>query len=270
MLDVGKGEWSLVKQTSDTDEIQKLVSGFNTMVENLQQLSSDIVLEQEKKKKAEVSMVETQLKLLQSQINPHFIHNTLNTMNYLAKKEGNTKLSEMIFSFNSLLRSSMSYDEMFVSIAEEIENLRNFINIQKMRYDDEVEIKFICNVESEADEAILPKLIVQPLVENALYHGIAPTDGGVISVTVGVRDNRLSIEVRDDGIGINNAVLEEISRGKHLKARRSGQMGIDNVNERLLLYYGESSRLNIKSIPDEGTVISFTIPFETGDEEDML
>ena len=268
MLTVGKGEWLQIESSSTKDEIHELICGFNAMVENLMRLSADVVQEQEQKKKYEVSMIKTQLRLLQSQINPHFIHNTLITMNYLAKKEKNTQLVEMISAFNSLLRSSMSYEEMFISIAEEIENLRNYINIQRIRYADEVAISFQCNVEPEANDAVLPKLILQPFVENALHHGIAPAGGGVITVTVEVKTVEakgefLNITVHDDGVGMSSDRLEEVIHGRHQNTRSRGQVGIDNVNERLVLHYGELCRLKIDSVPDHGTTISFAIPFAT-------
>jgi len=269
MLTVGKGEWIRIEASNTKDEIHELICGFNTMVENLMKLSADVAMEQEQKKKYEVSMINTQLMLLQSQINPHFIHNTLNAMKYLALKNNNPQLVEMISSFNSLLRSSMSYKEIFVTVDEESENLISYINIQKVRYDSDISIDFICGVEPDAADAILPKLILQPLVENALYHGIAPAEGGTISVHICVNDELLRISVKDDGVGMDNEILEEMLSEKSAPSRGDGQVGIENVNERLILHYGELSRLQIESTPNRGTIVSFTIPFITDEVEGL-
>jgi Predicted signal transduction protein with a C-terminal ATPase domain len=256
---LGKGIWPEEIHCHTHDEIKELVNGFNNLVLDIKNLTEKIVEEQEAKKKIEVSMVRFQLDLLQSQINPHFIHNTLNTMNYMAKKAGLTELEETITSFNALLRTSISQNKNFITVMEEIDTLKNYMNIQKHRYD--IKINFVCEVDPETKYALLPKLILQPLVENALFHGIVPKNGGLIKVSVRKEDNELEIMVEDDGAGMQEDVLNLILQGMIPNKKGFNNIGLSNVNERLCLYYSDRSKLRIVSIPDQGTQISFHIPF---------
>lgn len=256
---LGKGTWPQEVHCHTNDEIKELVHGFNNLVQNIKNLTEKIVEEQEAKKKIEVSIVQFQLDLLQSQINPHFIHNTLNTMNYMAKKAGVTELEETITSFNALLRASISQNTSFITVAEEIAHLKHYLNIQKHRYD--IPIGFDCIVDPEAKCALLPKLILQPLVENALFHGIVPKRGGSIKVSVRQEGAELHIAVEDDGAGIAEDVLNPILQGRVTDKKGFSSMGLSNVNERLTLYYSEESKLRIRSVPECGTQITFRIPF---------
>jgi two-component system, sensor histidine kinase YesM len=256
---LGKGTWPKELEYRTNDEIKELISGFNNLVLNIKNLTEKIVEEQEEKKKIEVSNIRFQLDLLQSQINPHFIHNTLNTMNYMAKKAGVKDLEETITSFNSLLRASISQNKSFITVMEEIDNLNNYMNIQKHRYD--IDIDFFCESDPEARCALLPKLILQPLVENALFHGIVPKRGGMIKVSVYKIEDELSIVVEDNGAGIKEDEIELILQGKTRNEKGFSSMGLSNVNERLALYYSDNSKLKIISSTDCGTRIFFCIPY---------
>ncbi|HBE79471.1 MAG TPA: hypothetical protein DDW65_17100 [Firmicutes bacterium] len=259
MDSLGKGIWPKEIECHTNDEIKELVIGFNNLVQNIKNLTEKIVEEQEAKKKIEVSIVQFQLDLLQSQINPHFIHNTLNTMNYMAKKAGLAELEETITSFNALLRTSISPNKNFITVVEEIDNLKNYMNIQKHRYD--IDIDFEWAIDPEAKYALLPKLILQPLVENALFHGIVPKKGGLIKVSVQKEDNELNLTVGDNGAGMEEDVLNLILQGMGPDKKGFNSMGLSNVNERLALYYSEQSKLKILSTPGHGTKITFHIPF---------
>jgi two-component system, sensor histidine kinase YesM len=259
MDSLGKGIWPKEIECHTNDEIKELVIGFNNLVQNIKNLTEKIVEEQEAKKKIEVSIVQFQLDLLQSQINPHFIHNTLNTMNYMAKKAGLAELEETITSFNALLRTSISPNKNFITVVEEIDNLKNYMNIQKHRYD--IDIDFECAIDPEAKYALLPKLILQPLVENALFHGIVPKKGGLIKVSVQKEGNELNLTVVDNGAGMEEDVLNLILQGMAPDKKGFNSIGLSNVNERLVLYYSEQSKLKILSTPGRGTKITFHIPF---------
>ncbi len=258
MRTVRKGNWPAPLPVTREDEISEILDGFNKMNLSLQKKTAQIQAQQEQVRKNEVALVQSQLDLLESQINPHFIHNTLNTMKYLAKLAHAEKLENLIVSFNALLRTSMSTDNLMIPLSEEVENLYHYMDIQKERYD--FPIDFQCDISSEACSVPLPKLILQPLVENSLFHGIAPNDGGTICVKASVADGRLWVTVWDNGTGIQKSRLAILEQRLQPSARGYGGIGIGNVNERLVLSYGASSHLVIESEPGENTSFSFSIP----------
>ena len=256
---LGKGRWPEKIPSYTKDEINDLVCGFNDMAENIKNLTQEIQKKQEEQKKYEISLLKFQLELLQSQINPHFIHNTLNTMTYLAQKAGASELADIITSFNSMLRMSITQNNSFITVTEEIANLQNYMKIQTLRYD--IPLEFVCEVQPEARLALLPKMILQPLVENALFHGIVPKKGGAIRVFVEKRADRIYLSVSDNGVGISKKKLNEILNNKIPDPRGYSEIGLSNVNERLSLFFGQESKLQISSIPLSGTQIEFDIPF---------
>ena len=258
MAELGRGTWQRTGAQSGALEIEDLLTGYNAMVDSLHALTVEITQEQIEKRKIKVAMLQSQLDLLQSQINPHFIHNTLNTMRYMAQKAGNQELNDLIVSFNSLLRASMSQVNMTNPLAVEIENLHHYLNIQLTRYD--VPLDFIVDVPGDALSVEVPKLLLQPLVENALFHGILPIGKGMIKLVARLADGRLWITLLDDGAGIAPDVLEKLLSGATVSARGYNQIGLGNVNDRLKLYYGPSSHLVIESRETHGTAIGFSLP----------
>lgn len=256
---LGNGIWPQKVEAVSSDEVAQLVDGFNTMSENIKNLQEKILEEQDQKQKIELTMVKSQLDLLESQINPHFIHNTLNTLKYMAQKEGNMELSETITSFNTLLRASMSQGNDLITVAEEINNIQNYLNIQRHRYD--VDIIIHCYAFQNAEYALLPKLILQPLVENSLFHGIVPKRGGEIAISFEADQRYLYVSVSDTGVGIEEEKLKNILEIKKGSSRGYNNIGLANVNERLVIYYGEESHLQILSSREYGTFISFKIPY---------
>lgn len=257
---LGHGNFPEPIKVRSQDEMRELARGFNAMVFDIHNLQDAIILEQEKQKEVEVSMMKSKLDLLQSQINPHFIHNTLNTMRYMAQIEGNEKLVHTIVAFNTLLRTSMNTGKEFITVSEEIDNMNHYLDIQKQRYDAQVHVE--CYVFDDVNFAVLPKLILQPLVENSLFHGIIPKGEGTIKIIFRKQEHFLSISVSDDGIGIPEEKQEHILEEKKNSQRGYNNIGLANVNERLVLYYGEDSKLRILSSEEFGTFICFNIPFE--------
>ena len=258
MRTIRKGDWPESLPVTRDDEISEILDGFNKMNLSLQKKTAQIAAQQEQVRKNEVALVQSQLDLLESQINPHFIHNTLNTMKYLAKLAHAEKLENLIISFNALLRTSMSTDNLMIPLSEEVENLYHYMDIQKERYD--FPIDFRCDISPEALSVPLPKLILQPLVENSLFHGIAPNDGGTIQVRARVADGRLWVTIWDNGTGMQKSQLALLEQRLLPSSRGYSSIGIVNVNERLILSYGACSHLVIESVPEENTSFSFSIP----------
>lgn len=240
------------------DELGYLVNGFNLMVDDINRFVNEIFHEQEEKEKAEVAALKFQLESLQSQINPHFLYNTLNTVSYLSLKNRTSEIRELIQALNTLLRSTLSNQDELITIQKEVYFLESYVKIQNYRYEDMIE--FACATDESVLGGLIPKLILQPIVENSLLHGIYPKGtGGKIQVSITAAGGNIKISVRDNGVGIDPDRLKTIAHN----AKGFNRVGIQNVDERLMLYYGDSARLHFESVVGEGTTVTFTIPKRT-------
>lgn len=226
-------------------------------------LSGAILEEQKNFQKAE-------MKALQAQITPHFLYNTFDTIVWLAEEEKTDEVVRITKAFSDFLRISLSRGHEWITIGQELEHIKNYLTIQKIRYAD------ILNYKIEADERLLNlkmiKLVLQPLVENAIYHGIKNKRGrGELSVKVGYTDEsckKILFEVKDNGAGFTAErlceVRAELSSGAEDSENLSSVYGLYNVNKKLKLYYGEQTEgLLIESESGKGSRISFTIPDES-------
>ncbi len=260
MKEFEQNRWPVPLTTNNEDEIKELIVGYNGMLKSFIALTNDIIGRHEDNKEMEMSLINTQIDLLEAQINPHFIHNTLNSMNYLAAKENNYELAKIIQSFNQLLRMSMSTDMDFITVMQEVQNIKNYAQIQSVRFEDAFDIQY--NISEEALFAKIPKLILQPLVENSMIHGILPRKKkGIITISINKQRDDLRVCVEDNGVGFDtdkiNSLLSETA-GERL----SKHIGVKNVRDRLNLYYHESASFSIRSIVGEGVEVVFIIPFE--------
>lgn len=257
-----QGEYPPPLEVESNDEVGQLIHSYNHVVKSLKKLNENIIAEQEEKRRFEIAAIKTRLDLLQSQIRPHFIHNTLNTLNYMAIEAGNTELSELITSFNALLRMSISTESDFCTVESEIACTKHYLRIQRSRYADR---PLQCNytVDEEAKAALLPRLVLQPLVENALYHGILPMEDrlGVIQVQCTRQEDSLCVSVIDNGVGISEEILAQIKRGEGTSPGGYNQIGIKNVKERIQLMYHQECEFKILSQVGSGTTIFFRVPY---------
>lgn len=258
-----QGEYPPPLAVSSDDEVGQLIHSYNHVVQSLEKLNENIIAEQEEKRRFEIAAVKSRLDLLQSQIRPHFIHNTLNTLNFMAIDAGNTELSELITSFNALLRMSISTESDFCTVESEIACIRHYLRIQRSRYADR---PLQCNytVDETVKDALLPRLVLQPLVENALYHGILPLEDqlGVIQVQCTAVGDQLCVSVTDNGTGISPEILERIQQGQTLSSHGYNHIGIKNVKERLQLMYHQECEFKIISEMGSGTTIFFRVPLK--------
>lgn len=248
--------------TGGSYEVEHLGKTIRSMVSQLRNLMDDIVLEQESKRKSE-------LDALQSQINPHFLYNTLDSIIWMIENERYDGAITMVTALAKLFRISLAKGRNIVPVADELEHVRNYLTIQKMRYKN----KFTYEVTAEpaALECATIKLIVQPLVENAIYHGMEFMSGdGEITVSAYIRDNELYIDIVDNGLGMpqeqaDALLLEENVPRKHGKG--SG-IGLKNVQERIQLSFGTEYGLSIYSEPDEGTTARIHLPVKPYEPDD--
>ncbi len=237
---------------SGSYEIQHLGKAIRSMVNQMHILMDNIIIEQEAKRKSE-------LNALQEQINPHFLYNTLDSIIWMIENENYDGAILMVTALARLFRISLSKGKNIITVRDEIEHARNYLTIQNIRYKN----KFIYSI--EADEKTLDfasiKLIIQPLIENAIYHGMESMGGdGEILVKAYVKENDLYIDVIDNGLGMLQEVADALLTNKSKSKKRNSGIGLKNVHERIQLYFGAEYGLEIYSEPDEGTIIRIHMP----------
>ncbi len=242
------------------------VDELNTLAENLNTMTGQIDVLIKKNMEEQKNIQKAEMKALQAQITPHFLYNTFDTIVWLAEEEKTEEVVRITKAFSDFLRISLSRGHEWITIGQELDHIRNYLTIQKIRYSD------ILNYKIEADESLLElkmiKLVLQPLVENAIYHGIKNKRGrGELSVFVGYSDNehtKIRFEVRDNGAGFTEERLREVrnelSTGSEDSEKLTSVYGLYNVNKKLKLYYGEQTKgLEIDSEAGKGSSISFEI-----------
>ncbi len=238
------------------DEMKYLIEGINGLFISMKELVGQIYEEQEEKKSAEIKAIQLRLQLLQSQINPHFIHNTLNAIECIALEKGADDICSMINSLNLLFRNSMAIDRIYNTVEEALCAVEAFITIMKFRYGESFE--YAISVDESVRECFVPKLLIQPLVENALFHGLQPKDGpGKLEIKVSDKGDLIVIEVVDDGVGMDIDNYETF-----LSKYRSGltSIGINNIIERLKYCYNDMGKIDFRSRKGEGTTVTIILP----------
>ena len=252
MKKVQEGDFSVSDVVVDSkNEIGSLTKSFDVMTHRIHELMEQNVHEQEEKRKSE-------LKAIQSQINPHFLYNTLDSIIWMAEGKKNEEVVLMTASLARLLRQSISNEDEVVPIANEVEYARGYLTIQKMRYKDKLE--FQIEVDSSILYIPLIKLVLQPIIENAIYHGLKYKESkGLLIVKGFMKDGNAVLQVIDDGVGMDEETLAHIY-DKHKVNYHSNGVGVYNVQKRLKLYYGEDYGITYTSELGKGTTATITIP----------
>ncbi|WP_010275644.1 cache domain-containing sensor histidine kinase [Paenibacillus senegalensis] len=258
MKRVEQGQFIELKSpTGWRDETGMLVNGFNQMSRQISDLLNEVKKEQKRKKEAEMHA-------LVAQINPHFIYNSLESINSMAVLAGNRDISRIVISLGKLLRISINENVESIPLSMELEHVKHYLDIQKMRFRDQFDYAIVCP--DELKSCMTLKLIVQPLVENALYHGIeTKQEPGFIRIEVTESQSQphLFIDVADTGSGFDHAQFEKLwsvpAAASGLKYRHSG-VGLKNVFERIRIQYGPPFGLMICSSQGFGTIIRIRIP----------
>lgn len=248
---VGKGDFTVRPIEADTDEVRTLSSAFDGMVEQIVALMENVRQEQHNLRKAE-------FKILQEQINPHFLYNTFDTVIWLAEDNQNEKVIGMITSLSNFFRTSLSSGRDIITIKEETLHIRSYLEIQQVRYADI--LTFEIDIPPEMAACTIPKLTLQPLVENALYHGLKQKRSvGLIRINGSIEGDMIKLTVWDNGIGIQPKQLAAIEDALDGKGERTS-VGLHNVHERLQLYYGKQHTMAIDSVYGEYTKVDIFIP----------
>ncbi|MYL45161.1 HAMP domain-containing protein [Virgibacillus halodenitrificans] len=257
MKEVEKGNLEVRFDSKYKDDIGVFGQRFNHMLEELKILIQDNYEKQ-------VRMKDSELKALRAQINPHFLYNTLETINWLARLEGVNDISKLVLSLSEIMKYSVKKGKDFVTIEQDVEQLKNYLTIQEFRYRDK--FKVYMDVDASILKEQIPALLLQPLVENAIVHGMENKETmGIIRIIIKGNPSNIKIVVQDDGIGMNEDTLELVNSKipDGLTLDKLG-IGIENVRKRLYLSYGEQFSWNLSSKPNEGTSIEILIPYKEG------
>ncbi len=254
MQDLSKGDFNARVDEVENRDIQVLSDGFNKMSYHIKQLMDNL-------RKKDYESANARFLALQAQINPHFLYNTLETIRSIAIRNQVESIADMAKSMADIFRYSVDSTKEEVILKDELKHVKNYINIQKIRYKERL------NVEFNIDESLLNykiiKLVIQPLVENAIYHGIdMKKEAGKLCIECSKFEDKVLISVSDNGIGIKKQDLEELRKNleNSIDRKINKSIGLINVNSRLKLYYGENCSLSIESDYDIGTKVYFKIP----------
>lgn len=252
MKGVKNGEFKVVNTITWDDEIGMLKDGYNLMIEEIQNLFNKVLEEQKVKRKAE-------LNALQAQIKPHFLYNSFDAISNLALSGQNEEVYDSLVALGNYYRTSLSKGNDIISVREEIEIVRNYLIIQKLRYEDLFTVKYY--IDERVHNFKIPKLVLQPMVENAIYHGIKPKGyPGEIVISAEYNTEYIELKVEDDGVGMSREEVERIT-GSDLYENKTS-FGIRGTMERLKIFYGTEEVFTIVSKKGTGTIFIIKIPME--------
>ncbi len=250
---VEQGDLSARTTVNSNDEIGQLGSSLNKMISEMEILIDKLVKEEQEKK-------EVELEALHAQINPHFLYNTLNTIKWMAKINGNKSVSKAITALVKLLRISINLGKDMISLREEVEYVKNYLFIEKLRFNESIIVDFI--IDESCLDFTIPKLILQPIVENSIIYGMEDERLDLnIEMRIFKSSGNLVIEIKDDGPGIESEIVENIlelssDRNKFTK------VGLNNVDQRIKLYCGNEYGLDIETELGRGTKVIVILPMK--------
>lgn len=264
---VESGDFSVRTDTQINNELGDLGESFNHMIEKVQELMNEVVASERNKN-------ELELEVLHAQINPHFLYNTLNTIRWMAKIKGEDSISNALVALVKLLRVSISLGKNLIPLHEEVDYIENYLLIQRLRFNQRFQICY--GIRAEDQDVLIPKLILQPIVENSLIYGVeeideeAPEDQ-ILTIKVFTEscEDGIRIVVDDNGPGIQQEVLERIFKAEK-NINKFSKVGLNNVNQRIKMYFGENYGLEILSVPGEGTKVMIHMPHRTEWEGDNV
>ncbi|SFT15042.1 sensor histidine kinase [Paenibacillus sp. BC26] len=273
MFKIDEGNLNYVTPLQSKDEVGHLSQAFSKQMGQIHSLLEEVKWREQQKRKAEI-------KALQAQIDPHFLYNTLNTIQFLAQLQQVPNIKEVTTSLIELLRDITKNDGEYTTLQNEITNLQRYVNIQSYRLVQPVSVHY--EIEDEAQHCLIPRMLIQPLLENALIHGIEPTKRkGIVSIKVQAAENRLTIVVTDNGAGIPedklarlDHLLQEPLHPSHQSAsdaskNRFSGLGVINVAQRVRLLFGNDFSLRLYSQQGLFTTVEMTLPILLNNREDV-
>ncbi len=254
------GDLDVQVEVESQNELGILTHTFNTMTRRIKSLIDTNKNVERMKRKSE-------LDALQAQINPHFLYNTLDSIVWMGEAGKSEEVVKMTSALSKLFRISISKGQEFITIKQEIEHVESYLIIQKMRYGDKLD--YYIDVEPHLLSHRILKIVIQPLVENSIYHGLKKMPGmGTIYISIYQKCNGLGeyicVEIRDDGVGMDEEKVKQLRAGKIQSEKKSGGVGVHNVDQRIKLYYGEEYGVDIESELFEGTCVKIQLPYVQG------
>ena len=250
MSKIREGNFAEYMPIEGTQEVQELATTYNYMLEDIQRYIEQLIETQKEQRKSEI-------KALQMQINPHYIYNTLASIKWLVYQNDSEKTIQTIDAFIKLLRNTISNMDEFITIEQELKNLENYIFINHTRYGEAIKVEYY--VSHNCYGCLIPKLILQPFIENAFFHAFPSGRTGTIQIFMKQKGRDLEIRIVDDGVGMNQVEAQQALYDATQKEHFSG-IGIHNVQDRLKLLYGESYGIQIESVKEQGTTITVRLP----------
>lgn len=255
---VEDGDLHVRCHVSSRTELGQLSDSFNHMIAKTAELMDERLRIEEQKRKSE-------WKALQAQIQPHFLYNTLDSIIWMSHAGRNEEVVEMTSALAQLLRSSIGDGSDTNTLEKELAHVRSYLTIQKMRYNEK--LQYAIDMDPQTGGCLLPKLVLQPLVENAIYHGIKlKQGGGTVRIESLLEEDRLLITVEDDGVGMTQEQLETVLEKKEADGE-SSKLGVYNVNERLQLFFGPDAAMKYYSTPGRRTMVMLVLPIVREKEE---
>lgn len=266
MYQVGEGDFDIRAATGASDEIGQLTLSFDKMVERTKQLIENVY-------QSEIYQKEAELNALQAQINPHFLYNTLQTIDMMAEEEGADEISDACQALSKIFRYSINRGQEFVHVQDEIVHIENYMLIQKLRFGGKLEVRY--DIQNECRELYIVKLLIQPMVENAVVHGMENVlDKCHVTIRVYRKEDCLYAEVEDNGTGIAPGQLmelnEKLARSAEQKmvhevdyVKNHRSIGLENTNARIKLYFGQEYGITITSEEGTGTKVCIKLPVRT-------
>lgn len=259
MQEVSAGEMATRAEVVSNDEIGLAAKEFNRMLERIEELIKQLIAEEKKKKDAE-------LEALQYQITPHFMYNTLNSIKCYALIHGQKEIATVIEDFVELLQTCIRKKGAFLTVAEEVQILENYIHLQEFRNGEAYQTEY--KIEREAEQCKIPRLLLQPLVENAIIHGLdIKKQKKRLLIEAYTSGSRLYLEVKDNGRGMSEEQIEELLKKKEKKTKGLTAVGIQNIQDRLKLYYGKQAKLSLES-DEKGTIARIYLPVNRNEDEE--
>lgn len=250
---VKQGDFDVISDIRGYEEVNQLKDSFNEMAAEIKKLLEDIRDNEMQKRKSEMDF-------LRAQINPHFLYNTLFSIQCMIELKKNDQAVLMMAAFTDLLKKTLSVDTDFITLKEEFESTEKYLALQQIRYGDKVHYE--CEMGAETERCLVPALIIQPIVENAIFHGIeAKEEAGLIIVESVVSEGALLITVSDDGVGLDEKELARLTAQFGEREYQSGRsIGILNVLNRIKINFGEEYGLTVESEPGIGTSVTMRFP----------
>ncbi|WP_373233366.1 sensor histidine kinase [Cohnella sp.] len=257
---VATGNLDIMLEIDGKDEIGQLSRQFNSMVSSINGLVEEVQESNRQKNLLESKQNEIKLKMMASQINPHFLFNALESIRMKAHLKGQKEISQVVRLLGKLMRKNLEVSSGRTILGDEIDIVRCYLDIQKFRYEDRLE--YSLRIDPRVEKMAIPPLIIQPLVENAVIHGLEnKMEGGIVFVQAELVGDNIRIDVFDNGTGMNAEKIAELYKSMNEEEDdERNRIGLRNVHLRLILSYGNEHGLVFESVPGNGTHISFTIP----------